>query len=115
MAGPCVFCRIIRKEIPSRIIFNEDEIISFEDLNPQAPIHVLVIPKRHITSLSEIKEQDVNLVGQLFWVAHRIAKERGLSADGYRALINTGPAGGQTVDHIHVHLLGGRQMTWPPG
>ena len=115
MAGSCIFCRIIHKEVQGRMIYEDQEIVAFDDVNPQAPIHVLVVPREHIASLSEIKEGNTGLVGRLLWVAHRVARERGIAESGYRTLFNHGPAGGQTVDHLHLHLLGGRQMTWPPG
>ncbi len=115
MASSCIFCRIIQKEIQGRIVYEDQDVIAFEDVNPQAPIHVLVVPREHITSLSEITEEKTGLAGKLLLVAHCVAKEKGIAKSGYRTLINTGPGGGQTVDHLHLHLLGGRQMTWPPG
>ena len=111
----CLFCRIEKKEIPSRIIHEDDQAIAFEDVNPQAPTHILIIPRRHIASVSEITDQDSEMMGHLALVARRIAQDRGIAAQGYRLVVNAGPAGGQAVYHLHLHLLGGRQMNWPPG
>ncbi len=111
---PCLFCKIIAGEIPSKTIFEDDLTYAFRDINPQAPSHVLVVPRKHIASLAESGPEDENLLGHLHLVAARIAAGEGLS-DGFRTVINTGPDGGQTVDHLHVHLLGGRSMHWPPG
>ena len=111
---PCLFCKIIAGEIPSKTIFEDDLTYAFRDINPQAPSHVLVVPRKHIASLADSGPEDENLLGHLHLVAARIAASEGLS-DGFRTVINTGPDGGQTVDHLHVHLLGGRSMHWPPG
>ena len=111
----CLFCRIIRREIPASIVFEDDELLAFNDINPQAPTHVLIIPKRHIDSLNDLAPGDDALVGTLVRRAAAIAKERGLSAGGYRTVFNTNRDAGQTVFHIHLHLLGGRSMAWPPG
>ena len=111
----CLFCRIVKKEIPSKILYEDGEALAFEDVNPQAPVHILIVPCRHIPSLSAAKEEDSECIGRLLSIARRIARERGISEDGYRVVINSGPAGGQTVDHLHLHLLGGRHMGWPPG
>jgi histidine triad (HIT) family protein len=111
---PCLFCKIIAGEIPSKKIFEDDLTYAFRDIHPQAPSHVLVVPRKHIASLIESGPEDEALLGHLHLVAARIAASEGLS-DGFRTVINTGPDGGQTVDHLHVHLLGGRSMHWPPG
>jgi histidine triad (HIT) family protein len=111
---PCLFCKIIAGEIPSKAVFEDDLTYAFRDINPQAPSHVLVVPRKHIASLAESGPEDESLLGHLHLVAARIAASEGLS-DGFRTVINTGPDGGQTVDHLHVHLLGGRSMHWPPG
>jgi histidine triad (HIT) family protein len=111
---PCLFCKIIAGEIPSKTIFEDDLIYAFRDINPQAPSHVLVVPRKHIASLAEAGRDDEALLGHLHLIAARIAASEGLS-DGFRTVINTGPDGGQTVDHLHVHLLGGRSLHWPPG
>ena len=110
----CLFCKIVAGEIPSKKVFEDDLTYAFRDINPQAPTHILVVPRKHIASLAELEPADRDLIGYLHLVAGRIAKSEGLSK-GFRTVINTGPDGGQTVDHLHVHLLGGRAMTWPPG
>lgn len=112
---PCLFCRIIKKEIPGRIVYEDDDVLAFEDINPQAPVHILVVPKKHFDSLINLTKTDRELIGSLFLIVNSLAKTRNLSQTGFRTVINTGPGGGQTVYHLHVHLLGGRQMTWPPG
>lgn len=109
-----VFARIIRGEIPARIIHDDDLCLAFHDVAPQAPVHVLVIPKRPIEALTEIGPSDADLLGHLIVVAARVAGQLGLR-DGYRLVVNCGSDGGQTVAHLHVHLLGGRAMGWPPG
>ena len=111
----CLFCKIIKREIPATLVYEDDRVMAFGDINPQAPTHVLVVPKRHIATLNEVVAEDDSLVGELVRRAAAIAKERGLSAGGYRTVFNTNRAAGQTVFHIHLHLLGGRAMTWPPG
>jgi histidine triad (HIT) family protein len=109
-----IFGRIIRGELPARIIHDDDRCLAFHDVAPQAPVHVLVIPKRPIASLAEATDADADLLGHLIVVATRLAKSLGL-ADGYRLVVNCGRDGGQSVDHLHVHLLGGRPLGWPPG
>lgn len=109
-----VFQRIIDREIPADIVFEDDRCLAFRDINPQASTHVLVIPKQAIASVDDLSEADEALVGHLVLVAQRLAKQDGLS-NGYRIVVNCGPDGGQTVDHLHFHLLGGRGMAWPPG
>jgi histidine triad (HIT) family protein len=111
----CLFCKIINREIPGRIVFEDDRIVAFEDINPQAPTHVLVVPKRHIDTLNDLQADDDQLVGELVRRAAAIAKERGMAASGFRTVFNTNRDGGQTVGHIHLHLLGGRSLGWPPG
>jgi histidine triad (HIT) family protein len=111
----CLFCKIIAREIPGSIVYEDDRVIAFNDIRPQAPTHVLVVPKRHIESLNELQPGDDQIVGELVRRAAAIAKERGVSASGFRTVLNTNRDGGQTVFHIHVHLLGGRSMQWPPG
>jgi histidine triad (HIT) family protein len=110
----CLFCKIIAGEIPSKKVFEDDEAYAFRDIGPQAPTHILVVPRKHITSLAHAAEEDRGLLGHLHWVAAKIAEQEGLK-NGFRTVINIGPDGGQTVDHLHIHLLGGRSMTWPPG
>ncbi len=110
----CLFCKIIEGEIPSETIYEDDKVIAFNDINPQAPVHFLVIPKDHIKSADHITEENRELVGHIFYVASKLAKEKGLDR-GYRIVNNCGVDGGQTVDHIHFHVLGKRNMQWPPG
>ncbi len=110
----CLFCRIIEGSIPSKPVYQDDKCYAFADINPQAPVHVLIVPREHIASIAQASQDHSGLVGHLHWAAAEIARSKGLTK-GYRSVINTGEDGGQTVDHIHVHLLGGRPMTWPPG
>jgi histidine triad (HIT) family protein len=111
---PCLFCKIMAGEIPSKKVFEDDRTYAFRDINPQAPTHILVVPRKHIGSLAEAVAEDQDLLGYLHLIAARIAKSEGLSS-GFRTVVNTGSDGGQTVDHLHIHLLGGRLMHWPPG
>jgi histidine triad (HIT) family protein len=111
----CIFCRIVERRVPARIVFEDDEIVAFEDANPQAPIHTLIVPRKHITSLNETTPDDALLLGRLFIVAAQLAGERGLKPKGYRTVLNTGSWAGQSVFHLHLHLLGGRVFHWPPG
>ena len=113
MADQCLFCRIVRHEIPADIVLETDDCVAFRDIKAQAPVHVLVIPKTHVASLNETK--DFALVGRLHAAAAEIARAEGIAERGYRTVINTNAEAGQTVFHIHLHLLGGRAMTWPPG
>jgi len=110
----CLFCKIIAGEIPSTPVFEDEQTYAFPDINPQAPVHILIVPRTHIASTAEALPAQSGLLGHLLWVAAEIARQKGLGK-GYRLVINTGPDGGQTVDHLHVHLLGGRAMHWPPG
>jgi len=111
----CLFCRIIRKELPSRPVYEDDRVYAFEDINPQAPVHILIIPKEHILSLAETPPGRDELLGRLLMVAREIAREKEIAGSGYRLVLNTGRDSGQAVGHIHFHLLGGRRMSWPPG
>jgi len=111
----CIFCKIAAKEIPADIVYEDDEIIAFNDLNPQAPTHILVIPKNHIESVDHAEGNDKLLLGKLLMSAATIAKSVGLSEKGYRVVTNVGDDGGQSVNHLHLHVLGGRHLTWPPG
>lgn len=111
----CLFCKIINRQIPASVVYEDERVLAFNDINPQAPTHVLVIPKRHIASLNELTSGDDGIVGELARRAAAIAIERGIAAGGYRTVFNTNRDAGQTVFHIHLHLLGGRSMTWPPG
>lgn len=111
----CIFCKIIKKEIPSNIVYEDDNIIAFKDINPQAPVHLLVVPKKHIPNLLEVEEKDSFLILEITRVIKELAKTYNIDDRGFRVVINTGDEGGQTVHHLHFHLLGGRFMTWPPG
>ena len=111
----CLFCRIVRREIPATIVYEDDRVLAFQDIKPEAPTHILVVPKRHISTLNDLEAGDDPLVGEVIRRAATIAKERELAAGGYRTVFNTNRDAGQTVFHIHLHLLGGRAMTWPPG
>jgi len=113
-AMSCLFCKIVEGAIPSTAIYQDDLCYAFADIHPQAPVHVLIAPREHIVSLADGEEADRALFGHLLWVAARIARDKDLAA-GYRVVVNTGEDGGQTVDHLHFHLLGGRSLTWPPG
>lgn len=110
----CLFCKIVAGVIPAKRLYEDEHTLAFADINPQAPVHVLLIPKRHIASHAHALPEDAALLGKLLASAGEIAREQKLE-NGYRLVINTGPDGGQTVDHLHVHLLGGRAMHWPPG
>ena len=110
-----IFSKIINKEIHADILFENDKILAFRDTNPQAPVHFLVIPKKEIKTINDINEGDKSLIGELFIVAKEIAKKEGISEKGYRTIFNCNEHGGQTVYHIHLHVLGGRQLEWPPG
>ena len=111
----CLFCKIINREIPATIVYQDERIVAFNDINPQAPTHVLVVPRRHIATLNELTGDDDQLAGEVVRRAAAIAKERGIANAGYRTVFNTNAGAGQTVFHIHLHLIGGRPMHWPPG
>ena len=110
----CLFCRIIEGTVPSKSTYQDEHCVAFHDINPQAPVHVLVVPRKHIASVAEAQKEDEALLGHLLWAAAEVARMKGL-ANGFRIVISTGRDGGQTVDHLHVHVLGGRAMHWPPG
>ena len=111
----CLFCKIINREIPASIVYEDERVLAFNDINPQAPTHVLVVPKRHIDTLNDLTAGDDQIVGELVRRAAAIAAERGISSPGFRTVFNTNREAGQTVFHIHLHLVGGRPMHWPPG
>jgi histidine triad (HIT) family protein len=111
----CLFCKIIGKKIPAKIVFEDENSIAFEDVNPKAPVHVLIVPKKHIADIHSIISIDRELIGHLFFVARTIAANNGLEKNGYRMVINNGHDAGQTVFHIHLHLMSGRSFAWPPG
>lgn len=111
----CLFCKILDGEIPADTIYESDTAVAFRDINPQAPTHVLIIPRKHIATINDVAEDDQAIIGSLFSAAKEIARREGLSDEGYRAVMNCNEAAGQSVFHIHLHLLGGRDFTWPPG
>ncbi|GJL63558.1 MAG: histidine triad nucleotide-binding protein [Nitrospirales bacterium] len=111
----CIFCQIVDGAIPSTTVYEDEDCLAFEDLNPQAPVHALVIPKRHIISLARIHEGDQSVLGQLMMACSRVAQQKGLAEQGYRVVTNIGKEAGQTVFHLHFHVLGGRGFHWPPG
>lgn len=110
----CLFCRIAAGEIPSTAVHDDPDTYAFRDIDPKAPTHVLVIPKRHVVSIDDLNAEDSALIAKLFLTARAVARQEGLE-NGYRLVVNTGPDGGQSVDHLHVHVLGGRHLSWPPG
>jgi histidine triad (HIT) family protein len=110
-----LFLKIISREIPADIVYENDDVLAFRDVNPQAPLHVLIIPKVHIRTINEMQPQNAELFGKLFLAAQDIAAQQGIAEDGYRVVMNCNSAAGQTVFHVHLHLLGGRQFSWPPG
>lgn len=114
MSADCIFCKIVSGKIPSTPVFQDEQAFAFADLHPQAPIHILIVPREHIASIEESLESHRALLGHLMWTAAEIARKKNL-AKGYRIVVNNGQEGGQTVNHLHLHLLGGRMLTWPPG
>jgi histidine triad (HIT) family protein len=111
----CIFCKIAEGEIPAQVVYETPEVVAFQDLNPQAPTHVLVIPRKHISTTNDLTEADAPLMGKLYLAAKEVARSEGIAEAGYRTVINCNAGAGQTVFHIHLHLLGGRPMGWPPG
>ncbi len=111
----CIFCKIIKKEIPAKIVYEDDKVVAFEDVNPQAPVHILIVPIKHIPTILDITQDDNALIGHIFMVANNIAKNKGISGSGFRTVFNCNKDAGQAVYHIHLHILGGRRMAWPPG
>lgn len=111
----CIFCKIIDKKIPAKVVYEDELCLAFEDINPQAPVHTLVIPKKHIPTVADLIPEDAHLISHIYLVINKIASEKGLYDRGYRVVTNCRAEAGQTVFHIHFHLLGGRQMHWPPG
>lgn len=111
----CIFCKIIAGDIPGDIVYQDDEVLAFRDLNPQAPTHILIIPKQHIATTNDITPEQAELAGKLILAAQKIAHEEGIAESGYRTVLNCNAGAGQSVYHIHLHLLGGRPMGWPPG
>ena len=115
MTDDCLFCKIIKGDIHADIVGQSEHTLAFRDINPQSPVHVLIIPKEHIASCRDLNEENIHYLSEIASLAQEVAHEEKITEDGYRWVINTGNNGGQTVDHIHLHLLGGRNMTWPPG
>ena len=115
MIEECIFCKIINGEIPADIVDQTEYSLAFRDTNPQAPVHILIIPKDHIVSCRDLNEENVHYLSEIAILAQKVANKENITEDGYRWVINTGDNGGQTVEHIHLHLLGGRNMSWPPG
>lgn len=115
MAQGCLFCRIVNKQIPGKIIYEDELVVAFEDIQPQAPVHTLIVPKEHLATLLVVGEENKDILTHLILVARNIAKSKGIAETGFRLVINNNPKGGQTIYHLHLHLLGGRQMHWPPG
>ena len=113
MADDCLFCKIVRQEIPAKLVFENEHCVAFRDINPQAPTHLLIVPREHVASLNEAR--DARMIGELSLAAAQIAKSEGIAERGYRTVVNTNGDAGQTVFHIHLHLLGGRELGWPPG
>jgi len=111
----CIFCQIAKKEIPSSLVYEDEQVFAFEDIDPQAPVHVLIITKKHIASVLEVQDQEEALMGRLVTAAKKIALQKGIHYRGFRLVLNCNPEGGQAVYHLHLHLLGGRRMKWPPG
>lgn len=111
----CIFCRIIAKEVPSDIIYEDDEVVAFRDINPQAPVHVLIVPRKHLPTLNDIAPEDQPLLGKLLLIARQLAHQLQVADDGYRLVLNVNRGAGQSIYHIHMHLLGGRVFHWPPG
>lgn len=111
----CLFCSIIKGDIKGDIVYQDESIVAFRDINPKAPVHILIVPRKHIATLLDLEQGDKKLMGDIFYAAARLAKDKGISEDGFRVVLNCGPGAGQSVYHIHIHLLGGRPLTWPPG
>lgn len=115
MSEDCLFCKLISGEIPATEVYRDDDIFAFEDINPIAPTHMLVIPIKHLSDIKSANQDDQELIGKMLLIANQIATEKGLAEDGFRYVINTGKNGGQTVYHLHLHIIGGRSLSWPPG
>jgi histidine triad (HIT) family protein len=111
----CLFCKIAEGKIPAKIEFQDELAVAFQDINPQAPIHIIIIPRKHIATILDIKPDDFGIMGHLYGVANKIAENKGLKDDGFRLVANCGRFAGQEIQHIHIHILGGRQFGWPPG
>ena len=115
MKETCIFCRITAGEIPARVAYEDDAVYAFHDVDPRAPVHVLIIPRKHVASINDLEADDSGMVGRLYLAAKELAQQLGVSTSGYRLVMNCGDDAGQSVNHIHLHLLGGRSLRWPPG
>jgi len=111
----CIFCRVIKGEIQGDIVYQDNSVVAFKDINPKAPVHILIVPRKHIATLPDLRPDDKGLIGDIFYVAAQLAGRLGISKDGFRVVVNCGAGAGQSVYHLHFHLLGGRPFTWPPG
>lgn len=111
----CLFCKMVVGEIKPNVVYEDDSVLAFRDINPQAPTHVLVVPKRHVSTINDLKPTDADLIGQLYLAAKQVAEQEGIAAEGYRTVMNCNAGAGQSVFHIHLHVMGGRNMQWPPG
>ena len=111
----CLFCKLVNREVESKIIYEDEKVLAFKDINPQAPVHILIIPKKHISGVTELGEEDKELVGHIYLVGKRLAKDNSIFQCGFRIVVNSGPDAGQAVEHLHFHLFGGRKLGWPPG
>lgn len=111
----CLFCGVIKGDVKGSIVYQDNSVVAFKDINPKAPVHLLIVPRKHIATLLDLQQEDKSLIGDIFSVANQLAKDQGIARDGFRVVVNCGAGAGQSVFHIHFHLLGGRPMTWPPG
>jgi histidine triad (HIT) family protein len=109
----CLFCRIANKQLPSNIVYEDDDVVAFHDINPQAPVHVLIVPRKHIATLNDVQPADADLLGHMFQVAKKMAEQNGVAQNGYRTVFNVNEDAGQTVFHLHLHVIGGRRLSWP--
>ncbi len=115
MSGDCLFCKMVKGEIKPDVVYEDEHVLAFRDINPQGPTHILVIPKEHIPTINDLEDRHAEVMGRLFLAAKKVAESEGIAESGYRTVINCNKHGGQEVYHIHLHVIGGRQMTWPPG
>ncbi len=113
--GDCLFCKIAEKKIPSKLVYEDEKMVAFEDINPQAPVHLLLIPRKHLSGLLDLTPDDREAISHLFLTLPKLAQEKGIAERGFRTVVNSGRDAGQTVFHLHIHLLGGRPLQWPPG
>lgn len=113
--SPCLFCGIIKGDVPGQIVYQDESVVAFKDIRPRAPVHLLIVPRKHIATLLDLGREDRGLIGDIFSVAARLARDHGVAEKGFRVTTNCGPAAGQSVYHIHFHLMGGRSFGWPPG